>query len=428
MTSSAQIEKRIVLRNYGKIDPNSIDDYVKAGGYSALKRAVTQMQPAEIIKTVKDSGLRGRGGAGFPTGLKWEFAAKAQGSPKYIICNADEGEPGTYKDRLILEGDPHSVIEGMAIAARAIGASKGFFYIRGEYVKPIEMVKKAIEQARAAGFLGKRIAGSDFEFDIEVRSGAGAYVCGEETALMESIEGKRGESRVKPPYPTDEGLWGKPTVINNVETLANIAPIIENGAEWFRAIGTPKCTGTKVFTLSGDVVNKGAFEVPMGTTLRTLVFELGGGIPNGKEFLMAQVGGSAGGCLPASLLDVRLDLESLREVDGSLGSGALLIVDDSRSVLDVVRSCMKFFEHESCGKCTLCREGTARLARLVDKIAEGQANTEDLKLLERLSRIMERTCLCGLGQAAPKPILTTLKYFKDEYLIRVSDQATPKGA
>ncbi len=428
MTSSAQIEKRIVLRNYGKIDPNSIDDYVKAGGYSALKRAVTQMRPAEIIKTVKDSGLRGRGGAGFPTGLKWEFAAKAQGSPKYIICNADEGEPGTYKDRLILEGDPHSVIEGMAIAARAFGASKGFIYIRGEYVKSIEMVKKAIDQASAAGFLGKRIAGSDFEFDIEVRSGAGAYVCGEETALMESIEGKRGESRVKPPYPTDEGLWGKPTVINNVETLANIAPIIENGAEWFKAIGTPKCPGTKVFTLSGDVVNKGAFEVPMGTTLRTLVFGLGGGIPNGREFLMAQVGGSAGGCLPASLLDVRLDLESLREVDGSLGSGALLIVDDSRSVLDVVRSCMKFFEHESCGKCTLCREGTARLAKLVDKIAEGQANADDLKLLERLSKIMERTCLCGLGQAAPKPILTTLKYFKDEYLIRLSDQATPKGA
>jgi NADH:ubiquinone oxidoreductase subunit F (NADH-binding) len=428
MTSSSQYKKRIVLRNCGKIDPGSIDDYVKAGGYTALKRAVTEMTPAEITKTVKDSGLRGRGGAGFPTGLKWEFAAKAEGSPKYIICNADEGEPGTFKDRIILEGDPHSVIEGMIIAARAVGASKGYFYIRGEYSKSIETVKNAIEQARAAGFLGRRIAGSDFEFDIEVRSGAGAYVCGEETALMESIEGKRGESRVKPPYPTDEGLWGKPTVINNVETLANIAPIIENGAEWFRSIGTPKSTGTKVFTLSGDVVNRGAFEVPMGTTLRTLVFELGGGIPDGRGFLMAQVGGSSGGCLPASLLDVPLDLDSLREVDVALGSGALLIVDDSHSVIDVVRSCMKFFEHESCGKCTLCREGTFRLARLMDKIAEGEASTDDLELLERLSRVMERTCLCGLGQAAPKPILTTLKYFKDEYLIRLSDQATPKGA
>jgi NADP-reducing hydrogenase subunit HndC len=428
MKSYLQSQKRIVLRNCGQIDPNSIDEYISRGGYQALRRALLQKDPGAVIATIKDSGLRGRGGAGFPTGLKWELAAKAEGHPKFVICNADEGEPGTFKDRLILEGDPHSVIEGMAIAAYAIGASKGYLYIRGEYGQSLETITNAIRQARAAGFLGSDIVGSGFSFDLAVRSGAGAYVCGEETALMESIEGKRGESRVKPPYPTDEGLWGKPTVINNVETLANVAPILENGADWFRQFGTPKSPGTKVFTLTGDVMKRGLVEVPMGTTLRTLVFEIGGGIPRGRKFKMAQTGGSSGGCLPASLLDVPLDFDSLRAVDSALGSGALLVVDDSHCIVDVVKSFMKFFEHESCGKCTPCREGTHRLTCLVEKIAAEEATHEDLDLLHRLCTVMERSCLCGLGQAAPKPILTTLKYFRDEYLIHLKDQAASKGA
>ena len=428
MNSYLRSQKRVVLRTCGQIDPNSIEEYISSGGYRALKRALLEMEPAAVVQTVKDSGLRGRGGAGFPTGLKWEFAAKAEGDPKFVICNADEGEPGTFKDRLILEGDPHCVIEGMVIAAYAVGASKGYLYIRGEYGQSYETITNALKQARSAGFLGNDIAGSGFGFDIVVRSGAGAYVCGEETALMESIEGKRGESRVKPPYPTDKGLWGYPTVINNVETLANIPPIIENGADWFRQIGTPTSPGTKVFTLTGDVMNRGLVEVPMGTTLRTLVFDVGGGIPRGRKFKMAQTGGSSGGCLPASLLDIPLDFDSLREVDSSLGSGALLIVDDSHCIVDVVKSFMHFFEHESCGKCTPCREGTYRLARLVEKIEDEEATLADLDVLSRLCRVMERSCLCGLGQAAPKPVLTTLKYFKEEYLVHLRDQAASKGA
>jgi len=428
MKNYLKSQKRIVLRNCGQIDPNNIEEYIAAGGYRALERALLEMEPEDVIKTIKDSGLRGRGGAGFPTGLKWELAAKASGRPKFVICNADEGEPGTFKDRLILEGDPHCVIEGMVIAAYAVGASKGYLYIRGEYGQSLQTIANAIQQARAAGFLGNDIVGSGFSFDIAVRSGAGAYVCGEETALMESIEGRRGESRVKPPYPTDHGLWGRPTVINNVETLANIAPIIENGAQWFKQFGTATSPGTKVFTLTGDIMNRGLVEVPMGTTLRTLIYEIGGGIPRGRKFKMAQTGGSSGGCLPASLLDVPLDFDSLRAVDSSLGSGALLIVDDSHCIVDVVRSFMKFFEHESCGKCTPCREGTYRLARLLEKIEAEEATHADLEVLNRLCRVMERSSLCGLGQAAPKPVLTTLKYFKDEYLIHLRDQAASKGA
>jgi len=428
MKNYLKSQRRIVLRNCGQIDPNNIEEYIAAGGYRALERALLEMEPEDVIKTIKDSGLRGRGGAGFPTGLKWELAAKASGHPKFVICNADEGEPGTFKDRLILEGDPHCVIEGMVIAAYAVGASKGYLYIRGEYGQSLQTIANAIQQARAAGFLGNDIVGSGFSFDIAVRSGAGAYVCGEETALMESIEGRRGESRVKPPYPTDHGLWGRPTVINNVETLANIAPIIENGAQWFKQFGTATSPGTKVFTLTGDIMNRGLVEVPMGTTLRTLIYEIGGGIPRGRKFKMAQTGGSSGGCLPASLLDVPLDFDSLRAVDSSLGSGALLIVDDSHCIVDVVRSFMKFFEHESCGKCTPCREGTYRLARLLEKIEAEEATHADLEVLNRLCRVMERSSLCGLGQAAPKPVLTTLKYFKDEYLIHLRDQAASKGA
>lgn len=428
MKNYLKSQRRIVLRNCGQIDPNNIEEYIAAGGYRALERALLEMEPEDVIKTIKDSGLRGRGGAGFPTGLKWELAAKASGRPKFVICNADEGEPGTFKDRLILEGDPHCVIEGMVIAAYAVGASKGYLYIRGEYGQSLQTIANAIQQARAAGFLGNDIVGSGFSFDIAVRSGAGAYVCGEETALMESIEGRRGESRVKPPYPTDHGLWGRPTVINNVETLANIAPIIENGAQWFKQFGTATSPGTKVFTLTGDIMNRGLVEVPMGTTLRTLIYEIGGGIPRGRKFKMAQTGGSSGGCLPASLLDVPLDFDSLRAVDSSLGSGALLIVDDSHCIVDVVRSFMKFFEHESCGKCTPCREGTYRLARLLEKIEAEEATHADLEVLNRLCRVMERSSLCGLGQAAPKPVLTTLKYFKDEYLIHLRDQAASKGA
>lgn len=428
MKNYLKSQRRIVLRNCGQIDPNNIEEYIAAGGYRALERALLEMEPEDVIKTIKDSGLRGRGGAGFPTGLKWELAAKASGRPKFVICNADEGEPGTFKDRLILEGDPHCVIEGMVIAAYAVGASKGYLYIRGEYGQSLQTIANAIQQARAAGFLGNDIVGSGFSFDIAVRSGAGAYVCGEETALMESIEGRRGESRVKPPYPTDHGLWGRPTVINNVETLANIAPIIENGAQWFKQFGTATSPGTKVFTLTGDIMNRGLVEVPMGTTLRTLIYEIGGGIPRGRKFKMAQTGGSSGGCLPASLLDVPLDFDSLRAVDSSLGSGALLIVDDSHCIVDVVRSFMKFFEHESCGKCTPCREGTYRLERLLEKIEAEEATHADLEVLNRLCRVMERSSLCGLGQAAPKPVLTTLKYFKDEYLIHLRDQAASKGA
>ncbi len=409
------LQKRVVLRNCGRIDPDSIDEYIANDGYQALGKAVTTLRPDEVIEMVKEAKLLGRGGAGFPTGLKWSFTAKIDADQKYIICNADEGEPGTFKDRLIMEGDPHGIIEGMAIAGYAVGANQGIIYIRGEYALSIERMKRAIEQATAYGLLGERIFGSDFNFTIQVRSGAGAYVCGEETALIESLEGNRGEPRVKPPYPGVAGLWGKPTVVNNVETLANVPPIILNGPEWFRRIGTEKCPGTKVFTMLGDINNQGLIEVPMGITLREIVYGVGGGIPGGKGFKMAQTGGTSGGCLPAEFLDLPMDYDTLAKAGSALGSGAMLIIDDSHCVVDLLKSFMKFFVHESCGRCTPCREGTMRLYEIIQALAEGTATMADFRLLKELSATMQLTALCGLGQSAPNSLLTCMEYFADEF-------------
>ncbi|MDI7246287.1 MAG: NADH-quinone oxidoreductase subunit NuoF [Bacillota bacterium] len=421
------VQERIVLRNCGTIDPESIEEYIARDGYRALAKCLTEMKPADVIEAVKKSGLVGRGGAAFPTGLKWSFTARADADQKYILCNADEGEPGTFKDRLILEGDPHSILEGMAIAGYAVGADKGFIYVRGEYVLSIERLGKAIEQAKALGLLGADIFGSGFSFDVEIRKGAGAYVCGEETALIESIEGKRGEPRVKPPYPGTEGLYGKPTVVNNVETIANVPPILLNGADWFRKFGTERCPGTKVFTLTGDINNKGLVEVPMGITLRRVIYEIGGGIPGGRGFKMAQTGGTSGGCLPKELLDVPMDYFTLPEHGSALGSGALLIMDDTHCIVDIAECFMRFFEHESCGKCTPCREGTARLHEIVAKIARGEGKPGDLELLDELGSAMQVSSLCGLGQAAPVPIKTMLRYFRDEFEAHINDRLCPTG-
>lgn len=420
---------RIVLRNCGVIDPESIEEYIAQGGYQALGKALTGMTPAAVIEEMKASGLRGRGGAGFPTGLKWEFAAKSKGGDgvKYVVCNADEGEPGTFKDRLLLEGDPHAVIEGMALTAYAIGAKKGYVYIRGEYGLSIERLDKAIAQASKMNLLGRGIFGSDFEFDLEIREGAGAYVCGEETALFESLEGGRGEPRLKPPYPTDSGLFGKPTVINNVETLANVAPIIANGAKWFRTFGTERCPGTKVFTLTGDIANEGLIEVPMGITLREIIFGIGGGVPGGRAFKMAQSGGTSGGCMPAALLDVPMDYDELAKVGSALGSGALLIMNDTHCIVDIARVFARFFEHESCGKCIPCREGTMRIHEITERIASGSATDKDLDNLVALAKTMNLACLCPLGQAAPVPVMTTLRYFRDEYDAHIKDKRCPTG-
>ena len=418
---------RVVLRNCGVIDPESIDEYIARGGYRGLGKALTSMTPAKVIEEIQNSNLRGRGGAGFPAGLKWRFAARAQGSPKYVVCNADEGEPGTFKDRLILEGDPHGLLEGMAICGYAIGSDKGYVYVRGEYKLSIKRLQKAIDDAKAIGLLGNGIFGTAFDFDVEIRLGAGAYVCGEETALFESLEGGRGEPRIKPPYPTDFGLFGKPTVINNVETLANVAPIIENGAEWFKSMGTASTPGTKVFTLCGNIVNSGLIEVPMGITLREIIYEMGGGIPNGRRFKMAQTGGTSGGCLPEGMLDVPMDYDTLAAAGTALGSGALLIIDDSHCIVDVARSFARFFAHESCGKCIPCREGTRQILRTLDRIAEGKGVPADLQNLEVLARVMYKTPLCPLGQTAPLPVMTTLKYFRNEYEAHIKNKACPAG-
>ncbi|HSL93327.1 MAG TPA: NADH-quinone oxidoreductase subunit NuoF [Bacillota bacterium] len=407
-------QKRVVLKNCGLIDPESIEEYIATGGYQSLAVALDQYSPDKVIDIVKASNLRGRGGAGFPTGRKWEFTRRAEGEQKYIICNADEGEPGTFKDRLIIEGDPHLVLEGMALAAYAIGADKGIVYVRGEYDLSIKRLEQAIAQARSAGLLGRNILGSTFSFDIDVCLGAGAYVCGEETALIESIEGKRGEPRLKPPYPAQHGLWGKPTSVNNVETLANIPSIIENGAEWFRSIGTANSSGTKVFTLTGNVVNAGLIEVPMGITLREIIMEIGGGIPGGRSFKMAQTGGTSGGCLAEDHLDVPMDYDSLSQYGSSLGSGALLIMDDSHCIVDLTKCFLRFFVHESCGQCTPCREGTSQLYHLVDKISKGRASSADIALIQKLSRTMQISPLCALGQTAPIPVLSAFEYFGSE--------------
>jgi NADH:ubiquinone oxidoreductase subunit F (NADH-binding)/(2Fe-2S) ferredoxin len=406
-------QPRIVLKNVGLINPESIEEYIGVGGYEALGKALLQMKPQDIIQEIKNSGLRGRGGAGFPTGLKWELASKAKGSPKYIICNADEGEPGTFKDRLILEGDPHRVIEGMIIAGYAVGAERGYIYVRGEYELSIERLEKAISQAKEYGFLGNNIFGTDFSFNLSIKKGAGAYICGEETALIESLEGKRGEPRFKPPYPTDAGLWGKPTVINNVETLANVPSIIQNGSAWFRSFGTEKSPGTKVYTILGHIVNAGLIEVPMGVTLREIIYGYGGGMRSGR-FKIAQVGGTAGALLGEDALDVPMDFDSLRPLNATLGSGAILIMDDSTCIVDVLRSVVAFFRRESCGKCVPCRVGGEKIYNLINSINDSGPDIVD-KLMD-MALYMQQTSFCALGQSYIMPIASAIKYFKDEII------------
>lgn len=419
---------RVVLKNAGNIDPESINEYIAHDGYEALGKALTENNAEDIIEKVKESGIQGRGGAFFPTGLKWSFAASEKSKEKYIVCNADEGEPGTFKDRLILEGDPHAVIEGMALAGYAVGSSMGYIYIRGEYKMSIERSKRAIEQARANGLLGKNIFDSGFSFDIEVREGAGAYICGEETALIESIEGKRGEPRDKPPFPPSQGLWGKPTIVNNVETLANIPQIILNGADWFKRLGTEKSPGTKVFTMVGNINNPGLIEVPMGITLREIIYDIGHGIPKGKGFKLAQMGGTTGGILTEEHLDLPMTVENLRQVGAGLGSGALLVVDDSQDVVELVKNFVEFFNHESCGKCTMCREGNGRLLELLEKVSSGSGSLKDIDLMEELAQSMKKSAFCGLGQAAPIPILGCLKYFRDDFIAAVKKQTAAQAA
>lgn len=409
-------QKRIALKNCGIIDPEQIDEYIAFDGYKALEQVLTSMSPDEVINEVTESGLRGRGGAGFPTGKKWLFTKQAEVDQKYVVCNADEGDPGAFMDRSILEGDPHSVLEAMEIAGYSIGADKGYIYVRAEYPIAVQRLRVAIDQAREYGLLGKNIFGTDFSFDIEIRLGAGAFVCGEETALLESIEGRRGQPRVKPPYPANSGLWGKPTLINNVETYANITRIILNGAKWYASIGTEKSKGTKVFALGGNVNNIGLVEVPMGTTLREIVFDIGGGIPNGREFKAAQTGGPSGGCIPKEHLDTPIDYESLSSIGSMMGSGGLIVMDDSKCMVNIAKFYLDFTVSESCGKCTPCRIGTKRMLEILDRMCEGKADEDDLYKLEKLALNIKKSAICGLGQTAPNPVLSTLKYFRDEYM------------
>jgi NADP-reducing hydrogenase subunit HndC len=424
---SLPAEQRIVLRRVGLIDPESIEDYIANDGYQALGRALTGMTPLEVIDEINRASLQGRGGAGFPTGRKWSFVANAPGQPKYVICNADESEPGTFKDRLILEGDPHAIIEAMALAAYAVGASEGFIYVRGEYTLAYNRLKRAIEQARAMGFLGQKIFGRCFDFDIHVHAGAGAYICGEETALIESIEGKRGEPRARPPYPPTNGLWGKPTLVNNVETLANVPPILFNGAEWFRSIGTLRSAGTKVFTILGNVNATGLIEVPMGITLREAITIYGKGIQDGHTLKLVQTGGSSGSIVPASLQDTPLDYESFRKAGVSMGSGALLVCDERTCVVDLARVLMNFFRFESCGKCTPCRIGTSRSYQLLCDLAEGKGRLEDLDELQRLGELMEQLSNCGLGQTASTAVRDILRHYRAEVEAHIRLRVCPTG-
>ena len=420
-------QHRIALRNCGVINPENIDEYIGVDGYQALGKVLTEYTPDQVIQVIKDSGLRGRGGGGFPTGLKWSFAAANQADQKYVACNADEGDPGAFMDRSVLEGDPHVVIEAMAIAGYAIGANQGYIYIRAEYPIAVKRLQIAIDQAREYGLLGKNIFDSGFDFDLELRLGAGAFVCGEETALMTSIEGHRGEPRPRPPFPAVKGLFGKPTVLNNVETYANIPRIILNGAEWFSSIGTEKSKGTKVFALGGKIKNTGLVEVPMGTTLREVVEEIGGGIPNGKKFKAAQTGGPSGGCIPESHFDIKIDYDNLLEIGSMMGSGGLIVMDEDTCMVDIAKFFLEFTVDESCGKCTPCRVGTKRLYEMLDKITRGQATLEDIDKMEELCYYIKANSLCGLGQTAPNPVLSTLKYFRDEYVAHVVDKKCPAG-
>jgi len=419
-------QMRIALRNCGVINPEKIDEYIARDGYFALGKVLTEMSREEVVQTLLDSGLRGRGGAGFPTGLKWKFAMGSEGQ-KYVCCNGDEGDPGAFMDRSILEGDPHAVLEAMAIAGYAIGANQGYIYIRAEYPIAVRRLEIAIEQARDYGLLGDNILGTGFKFNIELRLGAGAFVCGEETALMTSIEGKRGEPRPRPPFPAVKGLFAKPTILNNVETYANIPQIILNGADWFKAIGTEKSSGTKVFALGGKITNTGLVEVPMGTTLREVIEEIGGGIPNGKKFKAAQTGGPSGGCLPAELIDTPIDFDNLIAAGSMMGSGGLIVMDEDTCMVDLAKFFLEFTVDESCGKCAPCRIGTVRMLEILNKIADGNGEMEDLDKLEELANYIKSASLCGLGQTAPNPVLSTLRFFRDEYVAHIVDKKCPAG-
>ena len=420
-------QMRVVLRNCGVINPENIDEYIAVDGYRALGKVLTEMTPEQVIDLMKQSGLRGRGGGGFPTGVKWDFAAKQPKGQKYVGCNADEGDPGAFMDRSVLEGDPHVVIEAMAIAGYAIGSDQGYVYIRAEYPIAVGRLQKAIDQAREYGLLGKNIFGTDFNFDIEIRLGAGAFVCGEETALMTSIEGYRGEPRPRPPFPAVKGLWQKPTILNNVETYANIPQIILKGVDWFTSIGTEKSKGTKVFAVGGKIKNTGLVEIPMGTTLREIVEEIGGGIPNGKKFKAAQTGGPSGGCIPASLMDIEIDYDSLISIGSMMGSGGLIVMDEDSCMVDIAKFFLEFTVDESCGKCTPCRIGTKRMYEILDKITKGKGTLEDIDRLEELAYAIKTSAMCGLGQTAPNPVLSTLRYFRDEYVAHVVDKKCPAG-
>ena len=421
-------QERIALRNCGLIDAECIDEYIAHDGYFALHKALTEMKPSDVIDTMKEAVLKGRGGGGFPAGIKWDLTAQATGNKKYVVCNADEGDPGAFMDRSILEGDPHSVIEAMALAGYAIGSDKGFVYIRAEYPIAVQRLQIAIDQAKEKGVLGNDLFGTGFNFDIEIRLGAGAFVCGEETALIASIEGERGMPRNKPPFPANKGLWGKPTLINNVETYANVPQILLKGIEWFTGIGTKESPGTKVFALGGKINNTGLVEIPMGTTLREVIEDVGGGIPNGKKFKAIQTGGPSGGCLTAEHLDVPIDYSTLSELGSMMGSGGMIVMDEDTCMVDIARFFLDFTVEESCGKCTPCREGTKRMLEILEKITEGNGTAEDLERLESLAYSITDASLCGLGQSAPNPVISTLKYFKDEYDAHVFEKKCPAGA
>ena len=426
-TAFYKSQKRIVLRNCGVINPDDIDEYIAMDGYQALGKVLTEMTPDEVIKLVSDSGLRGRGGGGFPTGRKWALTAPNKAAQKYVVCNADEGDPGAFMDRSILEGDPHSVIEAMTICGYAIGATKGYVYVRAEYPIAVDRLQHAIDQANEYGLLGKNIFNSGFDFDLEIRLGAGAFVCGEETALMTSIEGNRGEPRPRPPYPAVKGLYNSPTVENNVETFANIPQIILNGVEWFTSMGTERSKGTKVFALGGKIEHTGLVEIPMGTTLREIIYDIGGGIPNGKKFKAAQTGGPSGGCIPASLIDTEVDYDNLVALGCMMGSGGLIVMDEDTCMVDMAKFFLEFTVDESCGKCTPCRVGTKRLLELLNKITDGNGTLEDIDRLEDLCNYIKANSLCGLGQTAPNPVLATLKFFREEYIAHVVDKKCPAG-
>ena len=426
-TNFYKTQKRVALRNCGLIDPENIDEYIAMDGYAALGKVLTEMKPEEVVQIVKDSGLRGRGGGGFPTGLKWSFTAANAADQKYVVCNADEGDPGAFMDRSVLEGDPHCLIEAMTICGYATGATEGYVYVRAEYPIAVARLQKAIDQAREYGLLGKNIFDSGFDFDLFIRLGAGAFVCGEETALMTSIEGNRGEPRPRPPYPAVKGLFGKPKTENNVETFANSPQIILKGADWFASMGTEKSKGTKVFALGGKIENTGLVEIPMGTTLREVIYDIGGGIPNGKKFKAAQTGGPSGGCIPASLIDTKIDYDNLTAIGCMMGSGGLIVMDEDNCMVDIAKFFLDFTVDESCGKCAPCRIGTKRMMEILEKITDGNGTLEDIDKLEELAYYIKENSLCGLGQTAPNPVLATLKFFREEYIAHVVDKKCPAG-